>query len=69
MAAFIAQNMAPIMFASLVIFLMLGYPVSFSLAFVGLFYSSLASSLHRSLMAPSASTGRCCQPCRSASMA
>ena len=38
MAAFIAQNMAPIMFASLVIFLMLGYPVSFSLAFVGLFY-------------------------------
>ena len=38
MAEFIAQNMAPIMFASLVIFLMLGYPVSFSLAFVGLFY-------------------------------
>ena len=38
MAEFIAQNLAPIMFASLVIFLMLGYPVSFSLAFVGLFY-------------------------------
>jgi len=29
---FLAQNMAPIMFASLVIFLLLGYPVAFSLA-------------------------------------
>ena len=38
MAAFIAQNMAPIMFASLVIFLLLGYPVAFSLAAVGLLY-------------------------------
>ena len=36
MAAFIAQNMAPIMFFSLVIFLLLGYPVAFSLAAVGL---------------------------------
>lgn len=38
MAAFIAQNMAPIMFASLVIFLLLGYPVAFSLAACGLVY-------------------------------
>ncbi len=38
MAHFIAQNMAPIMFASLVIVLLLGYPVAFSLAAVGLFY-------------------------------
>jgi tripartite ATP-independent transporter DctM subunit len=38
MAAFIAQNMAPIMFASLVMFLLLGYPVAFSLAACGLFF-------------------------------
>ena len=38
MAHFIAQNMAPIMFASLVVVLLLGYPVAFSLAAVGLFY-------------------------------
>ena len=35
MAAFIAQNMAPIMFAALVVFLLLGYPVAFSLGAVG----------------------------------
>ena len=38
MAAFIAQNMAPIMFASLVVFLLIGYPVAFSLAACGLLY-------------------------------
>src|SRR5437868_6527544 len=38
MAEFIAHNMAPIMFASLVVFLLLGYPVAFSLAAVGLIY-------------------------------
>jgi TRAP-type mannitol/chloroaromatic compound transport system permease large subunit len=36
MIEFIAQNMAPIMFASLIIFLLLGYPVAFSLAAAGL---------------------------------
>ena len=36
--AFIAQNMAPIMFASLVVFLLIGYPVAFSLAANGLFF-------------------------------
>ncbi|UCI10066.1 TRAP transporter large permease [Mesorhizobium sp. B1-1-8] len=35
---FIAQNMAPIMFASLVIFLLIGYPVAFSLAANGLMF-------------------------------
>jgi TRAP-type mannitol/chloroaromatic compound transport system permease large subunit len=35
---FIAQNMAPIMFFSLVIFLLLGYPVAFSLAANGLLF-------------------------------
>jgi len=38
MIVFIAQNMAPIMFASLVIFLLLGYPVAFSLAANGLLF-------------------------------
>ena len=36
MTAFLAQNLAPIMFASLVLFLLLGYPVAFSLGAVGL---------------------------------
>ncbi|MCE1235160.1 MAG: TRAP transporter large permease subunit [Hyphomicrobiales bacterium] len=38
MAAFIAHNIAPIMFASLVVFLLLGYPVAFALAGCGLFF-------------------------------
>lgn len=38
MIGFIAQNMAPIMFASLVIFLLIGYPVAFSLAANGLLF-------------------------------
>src|SRR5215207_6145637 len=38
MAALIAQNLAPIMFAALVVFLLLGYPVAFSLAANGLLF-------------------------------
>lgn len=38
MLELIAENLAPIMFASLVLFLLLGYPVAFSLAAVGLIY-------------------------------
>jgi TRAP-type mannitol/chloroaromatic compound transport system permease large subunit len=38
MTAFIAQNMAPIMFFFLVIFLLLGYPVAFSLAALGMVF-------------------------------
>ena len=38
MAVWIAQNMAPIMFVSLVAFLLLGYPVAFSLGACGLFF-------------------------------
>jgi tripartite ATP-independent transporter DctM subunit len=38
MIHFIAENMAPIMFASLVIFLLLGYPVAFALAANGLLF-------------------------------
>ena len=45
MTAFIIHNMAPIMFASLVIILLLGYPVAFSLSFVGLAYGALGISL------------------------
>jgi len=35
---YLAQNMAPIMFVSLVVFLLLGYPVAFSLAANGLIF-------------------------------
>src|SRR5262245_6225085 len=38
MADLMSHNMAPIMFASLVVFLLLGYPVAFSLAACGLIY-------------------------------
>jgi tripartite ATP-independent transporter DctM subunit len=38
MTEIIAQNMAPIMFAALVLFLLLGYPVAFSLAANGLLF-------------------------------
>ncbi|MFC5736444.1 TRAP transporter large permease [Sinirhodobacter huangdaonensis] len=38
MMEFIAQNMAPIMFISLIFFLLLGYPVAFSLAANGLLF-------------------------------
>jgi TRAP-type mannitol/chloroaromatic compound transport system permease large subunit len=45
MEAFIAENLAPIMFASLVVVLLLGYPAAFSLAFVGLFYALVGIGL------------------------
>ncbi|WFU49361.1 TRAP transporter large permease [Sinorhizobium terangae] len=38
MIEFIAENLAPIMFVSLIVFLMLGYPVAFSLAANGLLF-------------------------------
>src|SRR5689334_14125064 len=38
MTEFLAHNLAPIMFASLVVFLLIGYPVAFSLAACGLMY-------------------------------
>jgi len=49
MLELIAHNLAPIMFASLVIFLLLGYPVAFSLAAVGLAFFFIGvelSSVH-----------------------
>jgi TRAP-type mannitol/chloroaromatic compound transport system permease large subunit len=45
MEAFLIQNLAPIMFATLVVVLLLGYPAAFSLAFVGLFYALLGIGL------------------------
>jgi tripartite ATP-independent transporter DctM subunit len=38
MTQFIAQNLAPIMFAGLFVFLLLGFPVAFSLGACGLFF-------------------------------
>ncbi|MDB5560036.1 MAG: C4-dicarboxylate transporter [Enterovirga sp.] len=45
MAELIANNLAPIMFAALVIFLLLGYPVAFALAANGLLFFILAVEL------------------------
>jgi tripartite ATP-independent transporter DctM subunit len=45
MAVFVAQNLAPIMFAALVVFLLLGYPVAFALAANGLLFFALAVEL------------------------
>lgn len=38
MMVFIAENLAPIMFAGLVVVLLMGYPVAFSLGFTGLLF-------------------------------
>ena len=45
MNEFLIANMAPIMFASLIIFLMFGYAVTFSLAACGLFFGFVAVEL------------------------
>jgi tripartite ATP-independent transporter DctM subunit len=45
MSHLIAQNLAPIMFAALVVFLLLGYPVAFSLAANGLLFFVIAVEL------------------------
>ena len=41
MIAFMSQNMAPLMFAGLIVFMIIGYPAAFSLAAVGLFFGFL----------------------------
>ena len=63
MTALLIHNMAPIMFASLVVFLLLGYPVAFSLAANGLILR-----LHRH-RAWTYSGPIFCKPCRNASTA
>jgi TRAP-type mannitol/chloroaromatic compound transport system permease large subunit len=45
MAELIAQNLAPIMFAALVVFLLLGYPVAFALAANGFLFFIIAVEL------------------------
>src|SRR5437868_8718504 len=45
MTAFLIHNMAPIMFAALVLFLLLGYPVAFSLAATGLVFALVGIEL------------------------
>ena len=63
MSRLIAQNLAPIMFVALVIFLLLGFPVAFSLAANGLLFFFLAVEL--APYAPETiilSTGRSCGP-------
>src|SRR5690554_5130367 len=45
LVTFLIDNMAPIMFVSLILFLLLGYPVAFSLSAVGLAYAWLGIEL------------------------
>src|SRR5450755_3931856 len=45
MAAFLMANMAPLMFASLVVVLLLGYPAAFSLGAVGLIFAFVGIQL------------------------
>ncbi len=45
MSQLIAENLAPIMFAALILFLLLGYPAAFSLAAVGLLFFVIAVEL------------------------
>jgi tripartite ATP-independent transporter DctM subunit len=45
MEAILIQNMAPIMFGSLVVFLLLGYPAAFSLGAVGLIFALIGIKL------------------------
>jgi TRAP-type mannitol/chloroaromatic compound transport system permease large subunit len=58
MIEFIAINLAPIMFASLVIFLILGYPVAFALAANGLLFFFIGVELAPFPTARSRLTGR-----------
>jgi TRAP-type mannitol/chloroaromatic compound transport system permease large subunit len=45
MTAFLIHNMAPIMFATLVVCLLIGYPATFTLAAVGLFFGIIGIEL------------------------
>src|SRR6478752_7001415 len=45
MMQFIAQNLAPIMFAGLIVFLLFGFPVAFSLGACGLFFGFVGIEL------------------------
>ena len=45
MIAFVTQNMAPLMFASLIVVMLFGYPVAFALAANGIFFGLLGVQL------------------------
>lgn len=45
MAAFLIENMAPLMFAALVLFLLMGFPVAFALAANGLLFGLIGIEL------------------------
>ena len=45
MTEFLIANMAPIMFSALLVFLLIGYPVAFSLAAVGMAFGLLGIEL------------------------
>ncbi|HQU47506.1 MAG TPA: TRAP transporter large permease subunit, partial [Casimicrobiaceae bacterium] len=45
MTAFLAANLAPLMFAALVVFLLLGYPVAFALAANGILFGLIGIEL------------------------
>ena len=51
MTGFLIANIAPLMFVSLIVVLLLGYPVAFSLAAVGIGYALLG--IHLGLLTPS----------------
>src|SRR5690606_37501295 len=51
MIEFLHENMAPVMFAGLVVFLLVGIPVAFSLAACGLFFAFIGIELE--LLPPS----------------
>jgi tripartite ATP-independent transporter DctM subunit len=51
MSDFIRDNMAPLMFAGMVVFMLIGYPAAFSLAFTGLFFGFIA--IQYDLISPS----------------
>jgi TRAP-type mannitol/chloroaromatic compound transport system permease large subunit len=44
-SAFLIQNMAPLMFASLIVVMLIGYPVAFALAATGVFFGLLGVEL------------------------
>ena len=63
MTAFLIANMAPLMFAALVFFLLLGYPVAFALAANGIVFGLLGIEL--GLLSPSLfGTSPAYQKCR-----
>src|SRR5437763_299580 len=45
MTAFLIQNMAPLMFASLIVVMLIGYPVAFALAATGIFFGIMGVQL------------------------